>query len=263
MTKKRSLYHAKMINNNIRGAIFFWTRAQRAQFMEETMAYSIPPEVRIAFFDMDNTLIANDCDLSWKLFLADKGLADWRDRALGHWHYFRYRIGRLNIESFTRFQLEQFRGKTAEEMRPLLEEHFRLRVLPRIYPAVFPLLDELKTRRIPRILITSTNAEIARPLAEYLRMDALIATELEREADRFTGRAAGALCLGRQKLLVMEPEAAHRAATLADVMYWGDSAHDIPILASVGYPIAANPAPKLRAEAKKRGWPIVDFTPPK
>ncbi|MDR2734955.1 MAG: HAD-IB family phosphatase [Spirochaetota bacterium] len=223
------------------------------------MAYSIPPAVRIVFFDMDNTLIANDCDVSWKIFLADKGLAGWRDRVLGRWHYFRYCIGRLNAESFTRFQFKQFIGKTAEEMRPLLDEHFRERVLPRIYPAVFPLLDELKVRKIPRILITSTNAEIARPLSEHLKMDALIATELERGPDgRFTGRAMGALCLGRQKLPAMEKA----AGSLNDVMYWGDSAHDIPILASVGYPLAANPASKLRAEAKKRGWPIVDFTAP-
>jgi len=227
------------------------------------MAYSIPPEVRIVFFDMDHTLVDNDCDLSWKLFLSEKGLADWRDRALGRWHYFRYSMGRLDPESFMRFQLEQFRGKSDDEMRPLLEEHFQQRVLPRVYPAVFPLMDELALRKIPRVLVTATNAEIARPLAEFLKMDGLLATQLERGADgRFTGCVTGLYCLGCQKLLVMEPEAARRFCTLSDAMYWGDSGMDIPILAAVGYPIAANPAPKLRREAKKRGWPVVDFTPP-
>ena len=227
------------------------------------MGYSIPPEVQIVFFDMDHTLIDNDCDLSWKLFLADKGLADWRDRLLGRWHYFRYRMGRLNTDSFMRFQLAQFCGKSEKEMRPLLEEHFRARVLPKIYPAFFPLMDELTQRNIPRILITATNAEIARPLAEYLKMDRLIATELERDADgRFTGRVAGDWCLGAQKLIPMEDVAKKMSRTLHNVMYWGDSTLDIPILASVGFPIAANPAPKLRREAKKRGWPIVDCTPP-
>jgi HAD superfamily hydrolase (TIGR01490 family) len=227
------------------------------------VAYSIPQEVRIAFFDMDHTLIDNDCDLSWKLFLADKGLADWRDRMLGRWHYFRYRMGRLNTDSFMRFQLEQFRGKTTDEMQPLLEEHFRLHVLPRIYPAVFPLMNELEARGIPRILVTATNTEIARPLAEHLCMDALLATQLERDAGgRFTGRVDGGCCLGAQKLLVMEPEAARHNCILADAMYWGDSGLDIPILAAVGYPIAANPAPKLRGEAKKRGWPIINFSAP-
>jgi HAD superfamily hydrolase (TIGR01490 family) len=228
------------------------------------VAYSIPAEVRIVFFDMDHTLIDIDSDLSWKLFLADKGLAGRRDRLIGHWHYFRYRIGRLNTESFLRFQLAQYIGKTDADMRALLDEHFRTRVLPHIYPAVFPLLDELRLRKIPCVLVTATNKEIARPLAEHLNMDALFATELERDAaGRFTGRAAGASCMGKEKLLVMEPEARRRGCTLAHAMYFGDSSLDIPILAAVGYPLAANPATKLRRKAKKRGWPIVNFTPPK
>ena len=235
----------------------------RKKNQEDIVAYSIPLEVRIAFFDMDHTLIDNDCDLSWKLFLADRGLADWRDRMLGRWHYFRYRMGRLNTESFTQFQLEQFRGKTDDEMRLLLDEHFRLYVLPRVYPAVFPLMNELALRRIPRVLVTATNAEIARPLADHFEMDALLATQLERDAaGRFTGRITGTYCLGAQKIPLMEAEAARRASTLADAMYWGDSGLDIPILAAVGHPIAANPAPKLRSEAKKRGWPVVNFSRP-
>ena len=121
--------------------------------------------IRLAFFDMDHTLIDNDCDLSWKEYLVDKGLAGWTDRLRGRWHFWMYRLGRLNPVRFMRFQLAQFRGMTGEEMAPLLAEHFAGYVLPKLYPAVPAILADLRARGIPCILITATSREIAAPLA--------------------------------------------------------------------------------------------------
>ena len=36
--------------------------------------------IDVAFFDMDHTVLDMDCDVSWKYFLADKGLAPPADR---------------------------------------------------------------------------------------------------------------------------------------------------------------------------------------
>jgi HAD superfamily hydrolase (TIGR01490 family) len=217
--------------------------------------------VRLAFFDMDHTLINNDCDLSWKNYLVDVGQAGWTDRLRGRWHFWMYQLGRLNTQGFMRFQLAQFRGRTEAEMAPLLREHFDQYVLPSLYPAVPKILAGLKTRGIPCLLVTATNQEIAAPLAQYLGMDGLLATPLERDKDgRFTGHVGGVYCLGANKLLVMQPEAARRGFALEQVMYWGDSGNDIPVLEQVGFPVAANPAAKLRTQAQRRGWPIIDFS---
>lgn len=216
--------------------------------------------IRLAFFDMDHTLVDNDCDLSWKEYLADKGLASWLDRLRGRWHFLMYRLGRLNQKRFMRFQLAQFRGRSGDEMAPLLAEHFETYVRPRLYPSVPGILAALRAKQIPVILITATNQEIAAPLAAYLDMDGLVATRLERDAaGRFSGEIEGIYCLGTNKLLFMEPEASRRGLRLEQVMYWGDSGNDIPILRAVGFPVAANPSPKLRAEALRQGWPIIDL----
>ena len=224
------------------------------------MKFTIPEAVRVAFFDMDHTLIDNDCDLSWKFFLADRGLAGRSDRLRGRWHFLMYRLGRLNPEKFMRFQLAQFRGRTAEEMRPLFEEHFRDYVRPRLYPEVPALLEAFRERGIPRILVTATNGLIAGPLARHLEFDEVLATDLETdEGGRFTGRVGTTYCLGERKLDLMGPAAKRHGVTLAEAMYWGDSGNDIPVLAAVGHPVAVNPAPALRGEAGRRGWTILDL----
>lgn len=226
------------------------------------MKFTIPDAVRVAFFDMDHTLIDNDCDLSWKFFLADRGLAGWTDRVRGRWHFFLYRIGRLNPEKFMRFQLAQFRGRTAEEMQPLFDEHFREYVLPRLYPDVPDLLAAFAARGIPRIMVTATNGLIAGPLARHLGFEEILATDLEKGPDnRFTGRVGTTYCLGERKLDLMAPAAAELGLSLGEAMYWGDSGNDVPVLAAVGHPVAVNPAPALRSEAKRRGWTILDLSP--
>lgn len=44
-----------------------------------------------------------------------------------------------------------------------------------------------------------------------------------------------------------------------DVRFYSDSISDIPLLESVGEPVCTNPSDELRAEAKKRGWPIEEY----
>ena len=61
-------------------------------------------------FDMDGTLVDNDCDVSWKLFLVAAGFAPEGDVALAHKYYDDYAEGVLDLDEFLRFQLREFVG---------------------------------------------------------------------------------------------------------------------------------------------------------
>ena len=39
-------------------------------------------------------------------------------------------------------------------------------------------------------------------------------------------------------------------------MAYADSASDLPMLESVGFPVAVNPEPKLATIARRRGWHV-------
>ena len=76
------------------------------------------------FFDMDHTLIDNDCDVSWKKFLVQHGLApaaamDEADRFFAD-----YLAGHLDYDAFIRFQLAEFASRTPAEMAALARWHF-------------------------------------------------------------------------------------------------------------------------------------------
>jgi len=44
----------------------------------------------------------------------------------------------------------------------------------------------------------------------------------------------------------------------AESWFYSDSITDMPMLERVGHPVAVNPDPRLRLEAKRRNWPILD-----
>ena len=71
--------------------------------------------MNLALFDLDNTLLAGDCDYEWAQFLIDRGVLD-RDvyEAQNPEFYEQYKAGTLDIHEFLDFPL-----------RPLAAAHAR------------------------------------------------------------------------------------------------------------------------------------------
>ena len=214
---------------------------------------------KIYFFDMDHTLIDNDCDVSWKSFVVEQKLApsDALERATHY--YYQYVEGKLEISDFMDFQLREFVDKTKEQMAELSQLHFETWVKKTIYPDAVSEVKRVQALGVPTALLSATNKVIARPVAEYLGLDACLATELEMQDGRYTGKLAGEYALGAGKIAMAENYCKSHNLTLADAAYYGDSVNDFPILEAVGFPIAANPCPELEAGAMEHGWPIIRF----
>jgi len=214
---------------------------------------------KIYFFDMDHTLIDNDCDVSWKSFVVEQKLAppDALERAT--FYYYQYVEGKLEITDFMDFQLQEFIGKTEEEMAKLSQLHFETWVKKTIYADALAEVKRVQALGVPTVLLSATNSIIARPVAKYFGFDACLATELELNDGHYTGKLAGEYALGAGKIAMAREYCESHNLSLADAVYYGDSVNDFPILEAVGFPIAANPCSELEAGAIEHGWPIIRF----
>lgn len=219
----------------------------------------LPEHIKVVFFDMDHTIINNDCDVSWKDYLVSRGKAGFWDRLQGKKFYRQYLRGELNIEKFMNFQLKQFRDKSREEMEPLVREHFEIFVQPKIYPGMREYISYLKARNVLTVLLTATNEVIAFPLLEYLGMHDLIGTKLEIIKGKYTGRFHEPYCGGEGKIFYIQEYLEDLKIDMGEVSYWGDSINDIPVLEKVGFAVACNPANGLRDLAMEKQWLIVDL----
>lgn len=211
------------------------------------------------FFDMDHTLIDNDCDVSWKEFLIETGRVDATQQREVERFYAAYERNELDERSFLAFQLAEFVGKSAPQMRQLALEHFETKVRPTIFPSARHLLTELVTRGDDVHLLTATNRVIAAPVAEHLGILDVVATELEQVGEHYTGRIVDTYCCGAGKLERLTRRCSELRVGLEHIWYYGDSSSDVVVLAAVGHPVATNPMPAVRRVAVERGWRVLDF----
>jgi HAD superfamily hydrolase (TIGR01490 family) len=213
----------------------------------------------LALFDLDETLLAGDSDYEWGQFLVDAGVLDraaYEARNLEF--YQRYRAGTLDLRAFLDFQLKPLSWFSRPQLDAWHAQFMVSRILPIIRPGARSLLD--KHRDDERVIITATNRFVTEPIAAALGVANLIATELEAEDGRFTGRPSGTPCFREGKVSKLEEWLAARGERLADYAEswcYSDSANDLPLLSLVTNPVAVHPDDRLRAHAEQSGWPIL------
>ena len=215
--------------------------------------------IKIHLFDMDDTLISNDCDVSWKSFTVRHGLAPESALQEAADFFEDYKRGELDLEKFTLFQLREFIGRTAAEMAELADAHFREFVLPTVRQSAIRQVREAKGSGAVTAIITSTNSVLARPVAEFFGVDELHGTELEIGNGRFTGRVKDTYAAGQGKVEIAGRILSERGISAADAAAYGDSINDLPLLSMVGHPRVVTPGAKLLEIARSRNWPVFDW----
>ncbi len=217
--------------------------------------------MKLALFDLDNTLLAGDSDFEWAQFLINRGVLD-REvyEARNQAFYDQYKAGTLDIHEFLDFQLRPLARHPRAQLDAWHAEYMRRKVIPMIAPGTPELLE--RHRGHVRVVVTATNSFVTAPIARYLGIEHLIATEPERRDGEFTGRVAGTPAFKEGKVQRLEEWLAAQGNTWADVgesWFYSDSLNDLPLLARVHHPVAVDPDATLRAHAEKNGWPVISL----
>lgn len=217
-------------------------------------------EIKIHFFDMDHTLINNDCDVSWKEFLTEEKIAPSNAMEIADKFFDDYNRGELDFNEFIEFQLSEFIGRTPEEMAEICRRHFSVKVKDKIYQDAFDYIQNLKKEGCKIYILTSTNTVIARSVADYFGVDGLLGTELKIDGNgKFDGKIDGIYAAQEGKVAKAEEFCRLNGCNFTELAYYGDSINDANILSAVGKAYAVNPSNSLRELAEKNGWEILKF----
>jgi HAD superfamily hydrolase (TIGR01490 family) len=219
--------------------------------------------MRLALFDLDNTLLAGDSDYEWGQFLVDHGVLERESyEAQNRTYYEQYVAGTLDIHEYLGFALRPLAEHTAQDLERWHAEFMRLRVLPMISDAARALVRGHREAGDVCAIITATNRFVTAPIARAFGVEDLIATEPEVREGRFTGRVAGTPCFREGKLARLEQWLAARGQRLRDFaqsVFYSDSHNDLALLARVTRPVAVDPDEALAAEARRRGWAVISL----
>jgi HAD superfamily hydrolase (TIGR01490 family) len=219
--------------------------------------------MRLALFDLDNTLLSGDSDYEWGQFLVDRGVLD-RDayEAQNRAYYEQYVQGRLDIHEYLGFALRPLAEHAPEQLERWHAQFMRDRILPMITPAARALVHEHAAAGDLCAIITATNRFVTGPIAREFGVANLIATEPESRDGRFTGRVAGTPCFREGKLRRLDEWLEARGRRLEDFaesVFYSDSHNDLPLLARVTRPVAVDPDEPLAEQAARRGWAVISL----
>jgi len=219
--------------------------------------------MRLALFDLDNTLLAGDSDYEWGQFLVDRGILERASyEAQNRAYYDQYAAGGLDIHEYLGFALRPLAQHTREELEGWHAEFMAARIVPMIAPQARALVRAHREAGDLCAIITATNSFVTAPIAREFGLEHLIATEPESRHGRFTGRVAGTPCFRDGKLRRLEEWLAglgRRLADFAESAFYSDSHNDLPLLERVTRPVAVDPDPQLAAEARRRGWAVISL----
>ena len=220
--------------------------------------------MKLALFDLDNTLLAGDSDFEWAQYLIEQGVLD-REvyEARNEEFYAQYRAGTLDIFEFLDFQLKPLSRHTREVLDGWHREFMTRKILPIIREPARALVE--KHRGDLRAIITATNSFVTAPIARELGVEHLIAPEPEQREGAFTGQVTDIPCFreGQVKRLHSWLEVQGRTLESFEASYfYSDSLNDLPLLQCVTHPVAVDPDDTLRAHAEAHGWPVVRLNTP-
>ncbi|HUQ27409.1 MAG TPA: HAD family hydrolase [Usitatibacter sp.] len=216
--------------------------------------------MKLALFDLDNTLLDGDSDYAWAQFLIEEGVLHADEyNAKNDYFYERYKDGTLDIHEFLHFQLAPLARHPRAQLDAWHNAFMQRKVRPMILPKAAGLIA--KHSDALAAIVTATNRFITRPIADELGVKELIATDIEEIDGAFTGKPRGEPNFREGKVSRVDEWLAARGHRLADYESWfySDSLNDLPLLERVTHPVAVDPDATLRSYAMERKWPIISL----
>ena len=208
---------------------------------------------------MDRTLIDGNSGVSFMRYSLKRGKTNRFKVFKSMIDYFRYRFDLLNMEKAYRDSLKPLIGVREEELVQFCREWFEEELKWLIYPEARDFVRIHLNGGETVAIISNATTYAVEPLAEYLEIPHILATRLEVSGGFFTGKYVEPLCYRQGKVFWAEKLMQELATEFTGSTFYTDSITDLPLLEYVQNPRVVNPDPKLRALAKKRGWPIQDF----
>lgn len=218
-----------------------------------------------AFFDLDKTVIAKAAMLAFGPRLHQEGMLSRRlvARALWGQVVFRY-LGadEGRMEKMRETALKVAAGWEKERISELVDSALTEIIDPLVYAEAVELIESHQEAGRRVYLVSASPEEIVLPLARHLGVDDAIATRARIDA---TGRYTGEVefySAGEHKVTAIEAEAEAYGLDLPNSFAYSDSVTDVPMLETVGHPVAVNPDKGLLKVATERGWEIRVFDNP-
>ncbi|HSD49089.1 MAG TPA: HAD-IB family hydrolase [Actinomycetota bacterium] len=217
-----------------------------------------------AFFDLDKTIISRSSSLALSRPMYRAGMVTRGQLLRGAYAQLVYALVGADEKKMDRLKegmLALTKGWERAEVERLVHDVIIDAIDPFVYQEALDLMALHRQERRRIYIVSSSPEEVVRPLARHFGVSGVIATRARIVNGRYTGELEF-YCAGEGKAQAIRDLAERVGLDLEGSYAYSDSISDLPMLGSVGHPVAVNPDKDLRKEAEARDWDIRDFRRP-
>lgn len=153
-------------------------------------------------------------------------------------------------------------GRREDEVLEWGQRLFRQEIASMIYGEARGILAAHRRAGHTIVMATSATPYQAAEVAADLDIEDVLCTAPEVVDGMLTGALTTPPLWGPAKATALAEYAAGRGADLSAAFAYSNGAEDVPMLESVGHPVALNPDRGLTRHARRRGWPVVHLHAP-
>jgi HAD superfamily hydrolase (TIGR01490 family) len=214
-----------------------------------------------AFFDLDKTLIEGSSAIHFGRAAYRRGIVSRRQLAGDLLANVRFRLrGSTDEETDALRQriLDLIAGHRVVDLARLGPEMLA-GILPRAYPEMLEVAWRHQDEGRPAYIVTAASQELADTMASVFQFDGGIGMRSEVRDGYYTGRPDGPFTYREGKAEAIREVAAREGFDLSESWAYSDSESDLPMLRTVGHPVAVNPDAELLRVARAEGWQVMTF----
>jgi len=223
-----------------------------------------PQRPTAAFFDLDKTIIAKSSALAFSREFHAGGLLSRRTMLRSAYAQFVYLVGGADhdqMEKMRQFMSQLVEGWDVQTVNDIVADTLHNIVDPLVYDEAVSLIEEHHAAGRDVIIVSTSGTEVVNPIGEMLGADHVVATRLEVQDGKYTGRVRF-YAYAENKAKAINDLARKRGYDLDGSYAYSDSVTDVTMLETVGHPHAVNPDKELRKIARERDWPVLVFDKP-
>ena len=209
--------------------------------------------VRIAAFDLDDTVLEGDSQLLFVRYLAERRLAPVSLLAEVAFWFALHRVG-LTLEVPKLYARIIARCSTIgrDALTAAMREFAETRVTRRIRGDAQRWMARVRADGCHVVLLSASVEPIVAAVAASMPVDGYVSTQLTR-----AGRVAvdGEMVYAEAKIRALQAYADARFPSWRLEYAFGNDFGDRFLLSAAAHPVAVCPSPRLRACAQREGWP--------
>ncbi len=213
-----------------------------------------------AFFDLDRTLIDVNSGLLWAQHERKQGNLSLMQMARASFWTAMYHLSLIDMESAFNEAVSHYRGQPRARLDRRTRQWFVEEVAHRLRPGAADAIAEHRQQGHPLVILTNSSCFEASIAAETWGFDHWLANDFPTDDDGLLlGTFATPMCYAQGKVHHALRWAAEHDVDLTESYFYTDSYSDLPMLEVVGEPRIVSPDPRLRREAQRRDWPILNW----